>query len=146
MKNLIKLFALAGVMAMAPGLVSCGDDEEEIQVTSHTISKAELEAAPSWLRGASTYIWFRDGKMTYYKYAGSASSSTVENYTYTINGYDITLTRQYSYSKTGDTYRGRIVKESSQNITLTSYDNGKVVGNLPSHLVGVYSYSSVKID
>lgn len=144
MKKEISLLGL--LLCLILGMTACSnDDDDDNESNLDAITVAELESVPSFSYSHessvdsrysyTTYIWFRNGKMSYFKNGATASRSEYHAYSYTINGKKITLTTSY-----GESYKGYIVKytkKDKKQLVLANGLDGTDLGNLLEDLMNL---------
>lgn len=152
MKKEFKLLGL--LICLILGMTACSSDDDDNKSELEAITVAELESVPSFTYSYEStidskysytvYIWFRNGRMSYYKNASTASRSDYRSYSYSINDKKITLSTNY-----GDSYTGYIVKytkKDKQQLVLADGLDGTDLGNLPEDLMNWYDYSNIDLS
>ena len=149
------------MMVAALGVTACGGSDDEVDdVPIHPYTVSELESVPSFTKSYNSgvsykydytiYIWFRGGKMYYLKDTSSSSTSIYWVFDYKLEGYNIYLTRNKTYSE-GESYKGYICKVKprdgkTQMVLNQGEDANHWDGNLPEELTNWYDYSTIDLS
>ena len=153
------IMMLAMMITASMCVTACGGSDDEVDdVPIHPYTVSELESVPSFTKSHNSsvsskynykiYIWFRGGKMYYWKDTSSEATSIYWIFDYKLEGYNLYLTKNNKYSE-DESYKGYISKvtprdsERTQMVLNQGDDANHWDGNLPDELVDWYDYSTV---
>lgn len=147
-------FCLLFTLAICFVLVACSKDDDNSASDNplSEISVTELESQPSFVSNHSTYttyVWFRNGRMSVWVKGATNASSSNQHYIYSVNGKKLTITTIEHLGKEATTYHGYITKVSSNSkkqLAISQALDGTDSGNLPKDVLNWYDYGTIKFD